>query len=145
MVPIPLILLPPSEGKASGGEARALHMTSLSFSSLNETRKLMIKGLVDVSSKPEAALRLLGLKGKSLETAKLDNLSVENTLTKPAIERYTGVMFDAIDYPTFNDAEKVIFNESVIIISGLFGMVRPTDMLPIYKLKMGAKLQEDKA
>ncbi len=145
MVPIPLILLPPSEGKASGGEARALHMTSLSFSSLNETRKLMIKGLVDVSSKPEAALRLLGLKGKSLETAKLDNLSVENTLTKPAIERYTGVMFDAIDYPTFNDAEKVIFNESVIIMSGLFGMVRPTDMIPIYKLKMGAKLHEGKA
>ena len=52
----------------------------------------MIKNLVGASSKPEYALRLLGLKGKSLETAKLDNISVENTSTKPAIERYTGVM-----------------------------------------------------
>ena len=145
MVSIPLILLPPSEGKSSGGEARALDITSLSFSSLLENRKLMIKGLVGASSKPEYALRLLGLKGKSLETAKLDNISVENTLTKPAIERYTGVMFDAIDYPSFSDAEKVIFNESVIIMSGLFGMVRPMDMIPIYKLKMGAKLHEGKA
>ena len=145
MVLNPLILLPPSEGKSSGGEARALDITSLSFSSLNETRKLMIRSLVDASSKPEYALRLLGLRGRSLETAKLDNLSVENTLTKPAIERYTGVMFDAIGYPSFNDAEKVIFDESVFVMSGLFGMVRPTDMIPIYKLKMGAKLHEDKA
>ena len=54
-------------------------------------------------------------------------------------------MFDAIDYLSFNDAEKVIFDESVFIMSGLFGMVRPTDMIPIYKLKMGAKLHEGKA
>ena len=82
-----------------------LDMASLSFSSLNETLKMMIKVLTDLSSKPEDAQRLLGLKGKSLEAAKLDNVKVENTLTKPAIERYTGVMFDAIDYLSFNDDE----------------------------------------
>tara|TARA_B100000029_G_scaffold264792_1_gene260966 strand:- start:15392 stop:16249 length:858 start_codon:yes stop_codon:yes gene_type:complete len=145
MVSIPLILLPPSEGKSSGGKGRTLDIASLSFSSLNETRKRMIKDLIDANSKPEYALRLLGLKGNSLETAKLDNLSVENTLTKSAIERYTGVMFDAICYPTLTDAEKVNFNESVFIMSGLFGMVRPMDMIPVYKLKMGAKLHNGKA
>ena len=30
-------------------------------------------------------------------------------------------------------------------MSGLFGMIRPMDLIPIYKLKMGAKLHEARA
>jgi len=69
-----------------------------------------------------------------------DNARLEESPTLPAIKRYTGVMYDAIDYPSLDRDAREAFDHSVIIMSGLFGMVRPLDMIPAYKLKMGAKL-----
>jgi cytoplasmic iron level regulating protein YaaA (DUF328/UPF0246 family) len=144
MSPTPLILLPPSEGKASGGEGPPLDLDTLSFDSLNKTRALMAKSLGQLSGKPRVAQKLLGVKGVPLETARADNAGLMDTPTLPAIERYTGVMYDSIDYKSLDADARKCFGQNTIIMSGLFGIVRPYDMIPAYKLKMGARLRRNK-
>ena len=145
MAGAPLILLPPSEGKASGGEGAPLDLNTLSFESLNPTRARLAKALTQLSERPRVAQRLLGVKGSALKHAKTDNANIEISPTTRAIDRYTGVMYDAIDYRSLDSSVQDIFSHNVIIMSGLFGMVRPFDMIPAYKLKMGAKLIRAKA
>lgn len=135
-----LILLPPSEGKATGGNGPPLDFDGLSFESLNPIRVRMTKALAQLSQRPRVARKLLGVKGVALEKALHSNDTVEYSPTLPAIERYTGVMYDAIDYRSFDSPARETFDSSTIIMSGLFGMVRPSDMIPDYKLKMGATL-----
>ena len=144
MASAPLILLPPSEGKASGGEGAPLDLGSLSFESLNPTRARLAKALVQLSRRPRVARKLLGVKGAALEHARTDNANLEIGPTTQAIDRYTGVMYDAIDYRSLDDSARESFSQTVIIMSGLFGMVRPFDMIPAYKLKMGARLVRGK-
>jgi cytoplasmic iron level regulating protein YaaA (DUF328/UPF0246 family) len=73
-----------------------------------------------------------------------ENAEMDTAPTLPAIERYTGVMYDAIDHQSLDGDAREVFENSVIIMSGLFGMVRPFDMIPAYKLKMGGKLLRGK-
>ena len=141
----PLILLPPSEGKSSGGHGPSINLPSLSFDQLNPTRVLMMKALVQLSGKPRVAQKLLGVKGSALEKARADNVAVSNSPTALAIERYTGVMYDSIDHVSLDDSAKKVFGENTIIMSGLFGVLRPFDFIPSYKLKMGAKLRRNTA
>jgi len=144
MSPKLLILLPPSEGKASGGEGPPIDLDTLSFESLNKTRTPMVKSLGQLSGKPRVAQKLLGVKGVALETARADNAGLLESPTLPAIERYTGVMYDSIDYKSLDADARERFGQSTIIMSGLFGIIRPYDMIPAYKLKMGAKLRLNK-
>jgi cytoplasmic iron level regulating protein YaaA (DUF328/UPF0246 family) len=144
MPTVPLILLPPSEGKASGGDGAELDLGSISFASLNPTRERMAGALVKLSGRPRVSRKLLGVKGPALETANAENASLEIAATMRAIDRYTGVMYSAIEYQSLDDAARESFAQNVIIMSGLFGALRPFDMIPAYKLKMGAKLIRNK-
>ncbi|MBN4064969.1 peroxide stress protein YaaA [Dehalococcoides mccartyi] len=141
----PLILLPPSEGKASGGESPAIDLSELSFSDLGKERELMIKALGQLSGKPRVAQKTLGVKGTALDKARADNAALLSSPTMLAIERYTGVMYDSIDYQSMDGASQTCFGENVLIMSGLFGLLRPFDLVPSYKLKMGAKLRRKKS
>jgi cytoplasmic iron level regulating protein YaaA (DUF328/UPF0246 family) len=60
--------------------------------------------------------------------------------TMPAIERYTGVLYDALDHASLSAAHRKRAAEQLVIFSGLWGIVTPTDLVPDYKLKMGASL-----
>ena len=140
----PLILLPPSEGKASGGNGAALDLGSISFPWLNPTRERMAGALMKLSGRPRVSRKLLGVKGPALDQANTENASLESSATMRAIDRYTGVMYSAIEYQSLDDAARESFAQNVIIMSGLFGAVRPFDMIPAYKLKMGVKLIRNK-
>lgn len=117
-----IILIPPSEGKADGGNDTPLQSVSGITADLIEA----IKG-----GDPK---KLYGLKEKALEKAVAVNEDVLSSQTMPAIERYTGVVYDAIDYPSLEN--KSDFDEKVRIVSALFGLVRPTDLIPNYRLKI---------
>jgi hypothetical protein len=140
-----LILLPPSEGKAVGGDGPPLDLESLSFGELGSARTQMIKAVGRLSEKPRVAQKTLGVKGVALEKARTDNSEVLGAPTMPAIERYTGVMYDSIDYASLDETAKEVFGENTVIMSGLFGAVRPFDMIPTYKLKMGATVRGKKS
>jgi len=137
---LPLILLPPSEGKAAGGTGPAWSAGSMSFD-LDERREVVIDALVRAMGRfgPQRQ-RLLGVKGAALASATEANLSIRTAPTLPAIERYTGVLFDALDHRSLPPAQRRRLNAGVCIVSGLWGLVTPADPIPDYKLKMGATL-----
>ena len=86
-----------------------------------------------------ARATLLGVKGAALAAATEANRAVAEAPTVAAIERYTGVLYDALD-PASPTAARRRLDRQVRIFSGLWGMVAPTDPVPDYKLKMGARL-----
>lgn len=60
--------------------------------------------------------------------------------TLPAIERYTGVLYDELSWSTLSAAHRRHGERQVVIFSALWGLVAPTDPIPDYKLKMGARI-----
>ena len=53
-----------------------------------------------------------------------------------AIEIYTGVVYEYIDWNSLNDTAKKYMEKHVRIFSGLFGILTPETLIPNYKLKM---------
>ena len=137
---LPLILLPPSEGKASGGDGPAWAPGSMALE-LDDRRTEVLSALARAmkGSEPSRA-HLLGVKGKALAAATAADLTARRSPTMPAIERYTGVLYDALGHRSLNSAHRRRLQASVLIFSGLWGAVAPADPIPEYKLKMGASL-----
>ncbi|SVE14764.1 uncharacterized protein METZ01_LOCUS467618, partial [marine metagenome] len=64
------------------------------------------------------------------------NQDIFNSPCAPAIERYTGVVYEHIDWLSLSEKSKKYMEKHVIIFSGLFGMLTPLTPIPDYKLKM---------
>lgn len=142
---LPLILLPPSEGKAAGGSGSEWFPDGMAMplgdSRGGDARMAVIKSLNTVMARNLAERgKLLGVKGEALAAATLANRSVLVSPTLPAIERYTGVLYEALELPTLSASARRRMARSILIFSGLWGVVSPTDLIPDYKLKMGASL-----
>jgi uncharacterized protein len=136
----PLILLPPSEGKAPGGTGPAWSEGTMAVD-LDDRRRSVMAALVRAMRGSEARRRaLLGVKGVALAAATAADRTVAGSPTLPAIERYTGVLYDALDHRTLPAAARRRMDSSVLVLSGLWGLVAPADPIPDYKLKMGASL-----
>ncbi|MFZ4462081.1 MAG: peroxide stress protein YaaA [Patescibacteria group bacterium] len=75
---------------------------------------------------------------KRFEQAKSLNANILANPTLPAIERYDGVMYRAIGANSFDKRAAKFFDEHVLILSGLFGLVKASDQIPNYKLPIEA-------
>ncbi|HTN99839.1 MAG TPA: peroxide stress protein YaaA [Microthrixaceae bacterium] len=137
---LPLILLPPSEGKAQGGSDPAWESGTMRFG-LDDQRGQVAGALAKAMRKAEAdRSKLLGVKGVALAAATQANLELGTARTMPALTRYSGVLYDVLDAATLSPQAKRRLDRSVVIFSGLYGLVAPSDRIPDYKLKMGASL-----
>lgn len=87
-----------------------------------------------------ALAKLLGVKGVALEQAAATNRALHHSGTTAAQRRYTGVLYDALDLPELPGSLRRRANAQILIFSGVWGLVRPNDRIPDYKLKMGAAL-----
>ncbi|GAB88813.1 peroxide stress protein YaaA [Gordonia rhizosphera] len=134
-----LVILPPSETKSDGGRGAPLDLDTLSFDELNPTRKRIADTLVDLAADLDASRHALGL-GRT-QLAEIDrNADLWLSPTRPAIERYTGVLYDALDHGALTRAGKAKAADRLAIGSALFGVVRAADMIPAYRLSGGSKL-----
>ncbi|MGW1195098.1 peroxide stress protein YaaA [Streptomyces sp. NPDC002536] len=135
-----LVLLPPSEGKATGGAGAALTVGSLSLPGLTEAREAVLAELVELcSGDEEKAAEVLGLSaGLRGEVAK--NAGLRTAGTRPAGEIYTGVLYDALGLATLDGPARRAAEKSLLVFSGLWGAVRITDAIPSYRCSMGVKL-----
>ena len=68
------------------------------------------------------------------------NAVADTSPTMPAGHRYTGVLHDALGYPTLRAAARRRADSSVVVLSGLWGATRPTDLLPAYRIGINTKL-----
>jgi len=58
---------------------------------------------------------------------------------------FTGLVYKSIDVPTLTVPELRRAQKQVRILSGLYGILRPLDLVQSYRLEMGLKLQVDGA
>lgn len=138
-----LILLPPSETKRAGGdargEARPLALGSLGFSELTEIRADLVADLAALSADHDAAVKALKLGPK--QAAEVDrNRELRSSPTLPALLRYTGVLYDALDAEAFTETEWAFATAHVAVQSALFGLVRASDAIPAYRLSCDSRL-----
>ncbi|MER6461066.1 peroxide stress protein YaaA [Streptomyces sp. NPDC001228] len=135
-----LVLLPPSEGKASSGRGAPLDPGSLSLPGLARARAAVLAELVDLcAGDEEKAREVLGLsEGLRGEVAK--NTGLRTAVARPAGEIYTGVLYDALGLASLDTAAKRRATRSLLVFSGLWGAVRVTDRIPSYRCSMGVKL-----
>ena len=134
-----LILLPPSEGKTPAPAGNApVCFADLSFPELTAERESVLEELAAVSSGPDALTELKV--GASLAAEVERNTRLLTEPAQPAIRTYTGVLFEALDYASFSPAERDAAHWSLLISSALWGILRPEDAIPAYRLSMGVKL-----
>ena len=129
-----IVLLPPSETKAAGGTGASLTTASLGF-----------PGLAVARSRALAALDRLVAAGQDVSTpakarAAADNAAVRSSPTMPAIDRYTGVLYDALDAASLEPAARRWVATHVVIQSALLGFVRASDPIPSYKVSEHTRL-----
>jgi len=97
------------------------------------------------------------LKGKSISELKYlmglsDNLAqlnwqrfqdwdIENRNTYKALELFNGAVYEGIDAKTFNKSDNDFAQNNLRILSGLYGILKPNDLILPYRLEMGTKLK----
>lgn len=134
-----LILLPPSETKRPGGRARPLDVGSLALPALAPQREACIDALVALSHDADEAVRVLKLSAAQRPEI-ADNAAIRSAPTMAAIERYTGVLYDALDAASVDAPGRRWMRDHVLIHSAPFGPVGAMDAIPAYRLAAGISL-----
>lgn len=129
-----LILLPPSEGKATPRRAAPLDLDGLSFPALLPARQRVLDALVEhCATAPDHAAATLGL-GPTQATLVEQNAGLHTAPTARADRIYTGVLYDALGLADMSAAGRRRAATRLAITSSLFGVLRPTDRIPSYRL-----------
>ena len=133
------ILLPPSEGKAEGGRTPRWKAGSGTFgSALRRPRAEVVAALLAAKG---GDAKLLGVSGQHLARAQESNRELDGAPTVPACERYTGVVWGHLSPDTLSAKACTRAVDSVVVVSGLLGLVGFDDPVPDYRVKMGASLK----
>ena len=134
-----LVLLPPSETKREGGAGPALDLKALSFPELTPVRADLVRATVALAGDPTVAMRALKLGPR--QSAEVErNGALRRSPTMPAIDRYSGVLFDALDAATLDDEARTFAHAHVAVHSALFGLVAALDPVPAYRLSHDSRL-----
>ena len=96
-----LIILPPSETKAAGGDGSPLDFATLSFPMLNPTRENIASDLIRLHL--SEALGVLGVSRKQQRLVEYNKVLLSSP-TLPALLRFTGVLYDALSAPSLSPA-----------------------------------------
>ena len=132
-----LVLLPPSEGKAPGGDGPPLELSALSRPALTPARQRALVALGQAArSDPEGLRRALGCPADQVAL----DAALTTSPTLPALRRYTGVVYDALGYATLPAAARRRADASLAVASALFGLLSPRDRVPAYRLSAGTSV-----
>ena len=144
-----LFLLPPSETKAVGGSGLNIGQVALTFGALNPAREAVLQALTNLCTDQASAVKALKLGAKQHHEVQ-SNLRISSALIMPAILRYTGTLFDALNgrglkgtASEFNELDAASLGratEMVLIQSALFGLINATDLIPEYRLSATTSL-----
>ncbi|WP_156753773.1 peroxide stress protein YaaA [Actinokineospora pegani] len=134
-----LVLLPPSETKSDGGDGLPLDLGALSFPELTPVRRRLTEALRTLADDVPASLQALGLSERQTDEVER-NAELFTSPTAPALERYTGVLYDSLGAGSFTRAQRARADRRLAVASALFGVVRTSDPIPAYRLSGGSAL-----
>lgn len=134
-----LILLPPSETKQVGGSGKPLELAGLAMPQLAPQRDAVISALVALASDEDEAARVLKL-GSTQRSEIAVNRALRQSPTMAAVDRYTGVLYDALGAASLPPAGRRWLGAHVLVHSAPFGPVGALDAIPSYRLGAGTSL-----
>ena len=133
------ILLPPSETKRPGGTGAPLALETLTLPGLAAHRTAVVDALVALAADVPEAQRVLKLSDRQL--ADIDhNRLLRTAATMPAVDRYTGVLYDALDAASLGAPSRRWLGGHVWVHAAPFGPVGALDGIPAYRLAAGTSL-----
>jgi len=132
-----LILLPPSEGKATPAEGAPVDLDSLVYAEqLGPRREALLDALERLAGAPrKAAARRLGVSPGQADEVEV-GVGLRAAPAAPAAEVYAGVLYDRLRLAELPAAAR----RRVLIASALWGVVRPEDRIPYYRFSSKARL-----
>ncbi len=111
---------------------------------LDQSQKLV--GLLKKKSVEELGA-LMGIKEKlaQLNQSRFRDWNADFTPenAKPAIFCFKGTVYEGIDVRQYNQGDLKKLQENLLILSGLYGFLRPFDLMKPYRLEMGVKLKTE--
>ena len=134
-----LVLLPPSETKADGGDGPPLDLATLTAPELTAVRTELLENLVKLAADVPASRAALGLSPKQDDEI-ARNAALWTSSTLPAVRRYTGVLYDALDVASMTRTQRARAGRRLAVGSALFGLVAADDAVPAYRLSAGSQL-----
>ena len=132
--------------------AKTLDLNPSDFATVTEPQfKKEIKELAGIMKKKSHAdlQQLMGI-GESIATLnreRFKNFSPDFTLenSKPALFTFKGDVYRKMDVENYSEEQLAFAQDHLRILSGLYGLLKPMDLIQPYRLEMGIKLQNKKA
>jgi uncharacterized protein len=136
-----LLLLPPSEAKASGGDGPTLaELGDTDTDAALYAARLRVLSAVAAFCRrsPRKARVALKLPRGSAAADLAANVSALDSPTMPALERFSGVLFAALDVASFTAAERRRAQRSTVVFSGALGALRGDEPVPLHRVPASA-------
>jgi Uncharacterized protein conserved in bacteria len=115
------------------------------FDDLNPERRELIDTLQELieGEEEDTLSELFNLEGYELEEALRVNGELYDAPLMSALDRYSpGVMYAAMDFANLPTGAQRRLLENGLILSGLFGLLRPDDLIPNYQLGMDVEIPD---
>lgn len=108
-----------------------------------EQSQQLIETLRKLSVQDVAELMKLSDKLASLNVARYQSWQPEHTPdnARPAVLAFKGDVYTGLDAESFSEADFSFAQQHLRILSGLYGVLRPLDLLEPYRLEMGTRLK----
>lgn len=87
--------------------------------------------------------KIMKVKGNTLNHVKDIYEKFEGANTKKAIKAYNGVSFKQLDLDNYDEIDLDFINTHLVILSALYGIIEPSNLIKEYRLDMNMKLLKD--
>lgn len=128
-----LIIVPSSESKRPAPASGApVSIRDLSFPALLPTRRRIAEALIETSADLDAFERLRV--SPSLAAEVVRNVRLFELPAIPVLDLYTGPVHDGLDASRLSAAATERAGACIVVVSALWGALRPMDRIPPYRL-----------
>lgn len=80
----------------------------------------------------------------NVERFKAFKTPFSSTNARPALDAFQGDVYVGLDAATLDDDGRAFANDKLRILSGLYGILRPLDLMQAYRLEMGVKFANER-